>query len=102
MRTLYCWHCRMEVPMLDDAEFAEVADAGLRAQHSGTGGLRRRLDAICKAYEQITGFPETNANAVMHHHLSLYGHPCSRCGKPLRTPKARFCAACGQVVGSTP
>lgn len=88
----------MEVPMLDDAEFAEVAQAGLEAQRSGEGGMYCRLHAICEAYERLTGFPETNANAVMHHRISLYGGPCSRCGKPLRTPKARRCVACGQAA----
>lgn len=46
------------------------------------------------AYEQITGFKETNPNALFHHRLSIYGPPCHACGKPLRTPQARYCAIC--------
>ncbi len=46
-------------------------------------------------YEHITGFKETNLNAIHHHRLSLYGSPCQVCGKPLRTPLARYCANCG-------
>lgn len=45
-------------------------------------------------YRRITGFRETNPNAVAHHVVSMYGPPCKACGKPLRTPRAKFCAAC--------
>jgi hypothetical protein len=50
-------------------------------------------------YYEITGFRETNPNAVGHHRLSMYGPPCSSCGKPLRTPRAKSCDACGAVWG---
>lgn len=50
--------------------------------------------AALVAYERITGFKETNPNALFHHRLSMYGPPCRTCGKPLRTPQARFCAMC--------
>lgn len=46
------------------------------------------------AYTDITGFAESNANALFHHRLSIYGPPCHACGKPLRTPQARYCAMC--------
>jgi hypothetical protein len=43
----------------------------------------------------MTGLRETNINAIWHHRIAEYGPPCGACGKPLRTPKARLCAACG-------
>lgn len=46
-------------------------------------------------YEAITGFRETNASALWHHRLSLFGSPCHACGLPLRTAQANWCAACG-------
>ena len=52
---------------------------------------------ICEKYKELTGFEETNHNAIMHHRISIYGETCKNCGKPLRTPKASFCAACGQI-----
>jgi hypothetical protein len=50
-----------------------------------------------KAYGVITGYNERNLNALWHHRVSLYGPPCQKCGKPLRTPKAAYCAECGAV-----
>ena len=55
--------------------------------HYGSEALR--------LYQDMTGFPETNPDALWHHRLSLYGPPCKACGKPLRTPQATLCAACG-------
>src|SRR5579884_138403 len=92
MRMLWCWRCRMEIPMLDEDEYRQV----MSVRGSGTGNLHeRQFGPVLREYERITGFHETNPNAVYHHLLSLYGPPCSNCGKPLRTPRARFCAACG-------
>lgn len=51
-----------------------------------------------RLYRDLTGFPETNHNAIWHHRVSLYGPPCVACGKPLRTPRATLCAACGMRV----
>ena len=55
--------------------------------HYGSEALR--------LYQEFTGFRETNPDALWHHRLSLYGPPCQACGKPLRTPQAKLCAACG-------
>jgi len=57
--------------------------------------VARRLRPLLEMYRLLTGFEETNPNAVLHHIAELYGPPCPQCRKPLRTPKARFCAACG-------
>ncbi len=81
--------------MLDDDEFERACSL----KGTGTGDLRARQFApILEQYRQMTGFDETNINAFYHHRISLHGPPCRACGKPLRTSKARFCAACGHPV----
>jgi hypothetical protein len=107
MKWQYCWRCREELPMLDDEEFAVVAalyHAAFRVDKKRIAqGLKTDDQSIAElfhpvvdAYEKITGYRATNANAVMHHCLSQFGPPCSACGKPLRTPKAARCVECGK------
>jgi len=92
--------------MLDDREFAEISNLhrdGMRAtkefrQRMGVplenASLRERMAPMLSHYERLTGYKETNPNAVMHHQLSLYGPPCKHCAKPLRTPQAKLCGSC--------
>jgi hypothetical protein len=107
MQQLWCWRCKSEMPMLDEREYGEIATLHSQGMQSVkeyremTGSSIReavarseRFAAMLARYEEITGFRETNPNAVMHHRLSLYGPPCSHCGKPLRTPKAKLCGSC--------
>ena len=97
----------MDLPMLTEEEWTRVAphldDAieqikRYREQHQCSLAEARQKgfaqDALA-LYAQITGFKETNADALYHHRLSMYGPPCLACGKPLRTPHAKCCAACG-------
>jgi len=106
-KVLYCWRCKIDIPMLEEHEWEQVLPyltSGLEQikqfrmlngasltevkEHvHGSGALAR--------YHEITGFQETNVNALWHHRLSAFGPPCICCGKPLRTPRAKFCAACG-------
>jgi len=92
--------------MLDENEYAEISrlySEGIKA----TKEFRQRWNVpleeanseehfrpVRERYREITGYNETNHNAIMHHRLSLYGPPCKQCGKPLRTPKAKLCGAC--------
>jgi hypothetical protein len=82
----------MEVQMLDDHEF-KIAK-GLYSE-----GFRRtkpdRFQPLLDFYNALTGFNETEPNAIMHHQISQYGKSCEVCGKPYRTPLASFCASCG-------
>lgn len=95
MKILWCWRCKMDVPMLDEDEYKRAVSLKGR----GAGELREReFGPVLREYERITGFHEPNINAFYHHLISLCGPPCSKCGKPLRSPRARSCAACGQVV----
>lgn len=114
-RTVYCWRCAMDLPMLDEDEWARLVPLlrtaipdfmdvhrttgiGLgEAQASGVFGVR-----ALAWYRELTGFDETNLNALWHHRLSLYGPPCEACGKPLRTPQAKRCAACGHPRAAPP
>ena len=110
MKELWCWRCRQNMPMLDEDEFRIIDDlyAGcmratkeFREQHNipleGVP-VHARFAPVRKAYEDLTGMADCHENAIMHHRISIYGPPCVRCGKPLRTPRAKFCAACGEHV----
>jgi len=91
MKLLWCWRCKTEVPMLDDEEIRQAT----ALQGTGTSDRQdREFGPVLREYERITGFHETNINAVFHHVISQYGPPCQNCGKPLRTPKAKVCGAC--------
>ncbi len=93
--------------MLDEQEWRQVEphlSNALREvqEYRATHGvsLKAAKDAALgkgalRAYHDLTGFRETNFQAIWHHRISLYGAPCKVCGKPLRTPAATFCAACG-------
>ena len=65
------------------------------AQKSALG-----VSAALTKYKELTGFTETNVNALWHHRASLHGSPCTQCGKPLRTPKANHCAECGYAAAA--
>lgn len=119
VKLLWCWRCRMEIPMLEVDEWAVLMEAQ-RASRTSLGeamailereARQRGLPApepfpegsklnpytyhLLAGYRMFTGFEETNANAVQHHVVSYHGPPCPVCGKPLRTPQAKLCAACG-------
>jgi hypothetical protein len=98
-RLLYCWRCQMDIPMLEDHEAEYVLGPMYRSRGRNFHGAR--LEGL-KRYQELTNFPETNINAVWHHIIRQYGPPCSVCGKPLRTPRAKMCAACGAEVAQTP
>lgn len=94
--------------MLDEVEYGAIAQLysdsmrsskEFREKHNlplSEMTMDERFSPVCEAYFKMTGFRETVANAIMHHRISLYGSPCTACGKPLRSPKASFCAACGR------
>lgn len=96
MKILWCWRCKADVAMLDDAEFKHVSSL----LNSGTEGTatERMFGPLLREYERITGVHELNPNAIYHHVLSMYGPPCAFCGKPLRTPQAKVCGFCMKPV----
>jgi hypothetical protein len=102
----------MDLPMLDEEEFTIVSNLysqgisstkEFRETHNiplSGAPIEELFRPVRDAYRKMTGMDESNHNAIMHHRISLYGPLCENCGKPLRTPRASFCAACGQVRGS--
>lgn len=106
----YCWRCQKDVPMLDEQEWAIVQPhLGLEAikryrqehQASIAEAKRHCFNPALQAYFELTGYHEVNGDALLHHRLMLFGPPCEACGKPLRTPRARICAACGHECSTS-
>src|SRR3989337_1236333 len=108
-KAVYCWRCKMELPMLEEHEWGKVGPLlsgaiekvkEYREEH-GVSLAQARDESFGKAalemYKVITGFEETNPNALWHDRLSLLGPPCGVCGKPLRTSVAKRCVECGAV-----
>jgi hypothetical protein len=94
------------MPMLDEQDYAEIValhrtfTESVKRYREATGAslkstpLKEIFAPMLNRYEALTGYKETNHEAIMHHRLSLYGPPCHHCGKPLRTPKAKICGSC--------
>jgi hypothetical protein len=97
MKDLWCWRCKMEVPMLDEAEYKIASHLYRDGFKTGKCNMTRkkRFKDLLDYYKELSGFEETNPNAIMHHRIELYGSACENCSKPYRTSKAAFCAACG-------
>jgi hypothetical protein len=106
MKIMWCWRCKTDVPMLDEDEFAEIAilygesTAAVKEyrQRRGTSladtPLQELFAPVCTGYERMTGAKEPDYGEILKHRISLYGPPCKRCHRPLRTPKAKLCGAC--------
>ncbi|MCD1117981.1 hypothetical protein [Chryseobacterium turcicum] len=98
MKIRYCWRCRMDVPMLDSEE-GKIASKLLAEGFQESKRLKKHVPENFKKlldyYNGLTGFEETNPNAIMHHFINLYGPDCENCGKPYRTETATFCPKCG-------
>jgi hypothetical protein len=85
----------MEVPMLDDEEYKIAIKLHRECMVHLSPPREERFKPMLDYYNNLTGFGETEPNAIFHHRISQYGPPCENCGKPYRTPKASFCAASG-------
>jgi hypothetical protein len=103
----YCWRSQQEVWMLTESEWEQLdpllreyvqnlKDYRLQKGASQEEAVRQGFDkAALDLYQEITGVREANIMTLWQRRASLFGPPCGECGKPLRTPQARLCAACG-------
>src|SRR5262249_42876297 len=112
MKVLYCWRCHGDVAMLDEAEFSEISlvhRACTRMAKQYREQHRVRLDEtpltefyapLQQAYARLGGSSVADPHHILKHRLANLGPPCRRCGRPLRTPRARLCAACGNQTAA--
>ena len=96
--------------MFDDIEWARLApllDDGIRSikQYREDTGValadvptRDLYAAALREHECIVGHADVRPQDIWHHRRSEHGPLCSRCSRPLRTPAAQQCAACGVRV----
>lgn len=53
--------------MMDEAEYGEVEALFRQGFHCQSNSIKERFAPVLKRYLEMTGFEETNHNAVMHH-----------------------------------
>ena len=95
MEIKYCWRCKMEIPMLTDEEYSVAHELFLKGARTFEKDRQKRFKKLLDYYSNLTGFVETEPNAIMHHAISMFGPDCENCGRPYRTPRAKLCASCG-------
>ncbi|MBA2939918.1 hypothetical protein HZF08_16525 [Paenibacillus sp. CGMCC 1.16610] len=107
MKLMWCWRCKQVMPMLDEVEYQQINQLYFECMQSAQkyrndslmkSSLNELFSPLVQEYERITGYKDLHHNAIMHHRISQYGDPCRKCGKPLRTPQAKMCVACGENV----
>jgi hypothetical protein len=125
MKVLWCWRCKKNVAMLDEEEYKYLTQLwwkarkfkreinepifdenrkvlGYRKATSDEKAILIQLsEEINNEFERITG-DKSNIQIApkgcqTHHLISRYGPSCEKCGKILRTSKARKCFECGHV-----
>lgn len=53
--------------------------------------------AASALFREMTGVADIDPQALGHHRRAELGPQCTHCQKPLRTPQAKLCAACGKL-----
>jgi hypothetical protein len=103
----HCWRCNKRVPMLDEAEWAQVEPLLRkfiveiqRYRRQRRASLSEALTAVPTTEArnkvlELTGYYESDPTAIWHHRRASFGAPCSHCGSLLRTRRAKLCAECG-------
>lgn len=97
------------MPFLDEQQWQQVApllaDAAqaikdYRAEHRCDLATARRnvKPEATKRFEELTGMPGVHFEIIYHHRLANWGPECKECGHLFRTPKASYCAHCGQTA----
>jgi len=123
----YCYKLGYVIPMLTDEEFEQIRPhlgiiELIKRYRTQTGcslleaktHVENNLDEMTQKseamaiYEKLTGQRLNSMDELYLTPLPDYGRPCPSCGKPFRSPRAKFCAECGsrfpkgEIAGSMP
>lgn len=108
-RRVYCWRCGRFVRalsewqyMMYDAQFAAAKRSLNEALDRGELDEARRSEILRPLREEcrrLSGEEGLEPSHLYKHRAILYGPPCRRCGRNLRTPQAGRCMACGLEKG---
>ena len=104
----YSYKVRREIPLLSEEDYKAVA-VHLRNRIDDIKRYRKKHncsleEALAKAnggqkalaaFEKVTGVRLNHPDEIYIARRALYGRQCGNCGKPVRTPRAKFCAECG-------
>jgi hypothetical protein len=103
----YSYGLKRVIPMLTEDEFRPIARL-LRSRpcdiqqymrdHPSASLTEAKHGSASEAldcYERATGVRLESPDMLHWVELARYGLPCPSCGKLMRTPFARLCAACG-------
>src|SRR5687767_1731597 len=103
MQSAWCWQCKAEVPMLDEAEWSRahaVFTQSLSAQKAGDSDrFQPAYDQLRVILTEICGAPPSDPYLPFwhKHRVAHFGPPCQHCGKVLRTPRSSKCFECGHA-----
>jgi hypothetical protein len=104
----YCWRCREEVPMLNEAAHTELQalwnkaiEARSKLQDSVDFDEEEEdefpeMEPVYRRYRELTGQEWKMRHLAPYHRLAELGPPCVHCGKPLRKSNATTCLECGK------
>jgi hypothetical protein len=112
-RTAYSFRLQREVPLLNEAEWAQLeplrvgfvqavkdySQATGRPLQEARETMPLRTPAIEK-YLELTGVLLDHPDQLFAIRMRDYGAPCPQCHRPFRTPKAKLCADCGYHLPS--
>ena len=90
--------------MLEPDEWAQIEaidDAYFRTIHTSKERVRGKaiwwVERITK-FRELSGDPSAGSDgqcSIDKHRTEAVGPPCEECRRPLRSPEATMCAACG-------
>lgn len=69
MEKLWCWRCKMEIPMLDEGEYSQTYELYGQGMSNIKLAKDRQLQfkTLLNFYKKTDGFDEAEPNAIMHH-----------------------------------